>query len=476
MNIHLKKNLKFISLYNTFTEKERIEFRLFLKNENEGGRNYIQIIDSINFNNPGATVIKGSRSRITKWNRLSELQHLAEKFLTMKSFKEKSLITRYLLMKEYEKRKLLPLFENIYITHKKNISNKPVINFEADIINSIDKLYIDHLTKNSGIKKYELKASEINDYKLGIILIDLFEFVIETWIAKKTIQTSLNTLEKDLFYTFEFEKIYSNLLKNFHSQKKLLTLLKFLHQICLCIKDLNDSINFQKAKNFFFNELNTISSEKREKYYSFLITIGIEKLNLGHSLEVEDLFFIINKKFKEGFTSDIESKDLSLNNFLDYIHTALIINKVKWVNEFLKNFVSYLHSDVRVDLELYGKAILKFKVKDFKSCKILLYKIKRNSPYIFVDVFILKLKVLFELNFYDACHDELKKMNAYLRKKRQVNDLLIIYAKVFCKAYALLLKIFQNPTEKSINELQFLLSNEIMIGKKWIIEKLNYPA
>ena len=472
MNIRKKENLNFITLYNSFTEKERIEFRIFLQNEKESGRNYVQILDSINFNATGATGIFSSKSRITKWNRLSELQHLAEKFLTIRSYKEKSLINRYFLMKEYKDRKLYPLFEKTYKTHKKNILSKPVINYDANIINAIDILYTDYLLKNSDTKQFGGKLTEIAEYKLGVKFVNLLEYMIELWTRKINKPVTLSTFEEDIFKLFEIDKILLNLSNSFYTQNKMYPLINFLHHLSLCTKDLSDNLNFRKAKRIFFKELRFISPEKREKYYTFMILYGIEKYNRGFFEISEDLFFIIDQKLKEGFTSDLENKDLTLNNFRNYILIALNMNKLTWVNDFIKKYGPYLHHEIR-DLELFGKAILMFKANDFKSCKDLLLKIKKNNPYTFIDISVLKLKVLYELKLYDTCHDELKKTNEYLRKKRSVNDLLIIYSKLFCKAYALLLRIIQNPSEKNINEIQFLLSNELMIGKKWINEKLN---
>ncbi|MCB0728936.1 MAG: hypothetical protein KDD00_15835 [Ignavibacteriae bacterium] len=471
MNTDRKKNLKFIKLYKTFSEKEKIEFREFLKNEKENGRNYIQILDSIIVNETGKVEIGGAKSKVTKWNRFSELLHLAEKFIIIRSYKEKSLITGYLLMKEYEERKLFSSFENTYKTHRKNISDKAVMDYDINIIDSIENLHINILEKNSDVKQYQKNISELADFKLSFILVNLLEYVIEKWIWNNRKMTSDYKIEEDIIETFEFDKILLNLSERLTSQNGLYPTLKFLNHLRLCIKDFYENDNFENAKKIFFKELSNIAPEKREKYYSLLISIGIEKYNRGNSEAGEDLFLLINKKLNEGFTGDLENKDIMLNNFRNYIHIALNINKIKWVNDFIIKYGPYLQPEIRDDLILFGKAIVMNKNKDFKSCKELLDQIKRKNPYIFVDVSVLKIKVLFELNLHDKCFDELKKFNEYLRKERTVNELLIKYAKNFCKAFSLLLKINQNPVKKNILDLEIFLSRNVLIGKKWIIEK-----
>ena len=255
MNTDRKKNLKFIKLYKTFSEKEKIEFREFLKNEKENGRNYIQILDSISVNETGKVEIGGAKSKVTKWNRFSELLHLAEKFIIIRSYKEKSLITGYLLMKEYEERKLFSSFENTYKTHRKNISDKAVMDYDINIIDSIENLHINILEKNSDVKQYQKNISELADFKLSFILVNLLEYVIEKWIWNNRKMTSDYKIEEDIIETFEFDKILLNLSERLTSQNRLYPTLKFLNYLRLCIKDFNENDNFENAKKIFFKEL-----------------------------------------------------------------------------------------------------------------------------------------------------------------------------------------------------------------------------
>ena len=120
-----------------------------------------------------------------------------------------------------------------------------------------------------------------------------------------------------------------------------------------------------------------------------------------------------------------------------------------------------------------GLAILSFHEKKYLLCNELLSKIKKRNPYNFIDIFILKLNVLFELKDIVECHAELKKFKEYLRKEHTVQDLLRVYSNEFCKAISLLLKLNQSPTLKNLNDLQFLISTKVFIGKSWITLKMN---
>ena len=469
-----KNNLKFIALYNSFSEQEKEDFRDFLKDNNSGtSRNYVEILDSVKSDETGEIEIKGSRSSITRWNRFSELNHLAEKFIIKKTINSKNLLSRYILMKEYDNRGLNSSFENIYKTLKKETFGKSLNNFDQELNRLIESLYLEHMKKISSAKLFAEKLEEFNIGRLEILIINQLEFLIEMWIQRTVKQLNFNTFAMDIFEAFDFEKVISILSKRVDSKSDMRPTIRFLFYLYLSLNDLYDNLNYNKAQKIFVNDLKSISKEKRENYFSYLIFYGIEKQNLAVQGSLESLFYIINEKLKEGFTDDLENKDIALNNFRNYIHIALSLKKYKWVNSFINKYGQLLKPEIRDDLMKMGKAILMFEKKDFKNSLELLKQVQKKNPFNFIDVSVLKLKVLFELSNPDDCHDELRKLNEYLRKDRNVQDLLIIYARTFCKGYSLLLKVNQNPTKKNITELQFFLSKNLLIGKKWIEEKLN---
>lgn len=117
--------------------------------------------------------------------------------------------------------------------------------------------------------------------------------------------------------------------------------------------------------------------------------------------------------------------------------------------------------------------MLSFSKNDFQVCYRQLSKVKRKNTFLFVDVSLIKLKVLYELKRIDEAYDEVKKFKEYLRKDRQSDHMLFKNSREFCRAFTLLLRLKQNPTVKNLNELQYKLSKNIMNGRNWIILKMN---
>jgi hypothetical protein len=473
MSVVRKRNIKFLTLYNSFTETEKIEFSKFIKTGLNGNkRNYSKILSSLIIDKNGIVEISETESSRTRWNRLSELSLLADKFLIFKSKESDRFENKYLLLKEYDKRNLSSLYEHSYKSLIKEIKKEHVKNYDYNIIYKMDKIYLNQFKTTSDPKKFVKKLTQSNNLRAGTYLIELLEQLIEMWNKRAAGILNSKTLDEEIFESLDFEKILLLFSKNSGSKDVSYHIIKYLYLIYLSLISPKKNDNYNKAKRIFFRELKSISKEKRTKFYNYMMELILERANLGIKGAAEELFFILNKKLKEGLTDDIERKDLPVNKFRDYILTAIVLGKYKWANNFINKYGSLLHEDVRNDYVLLGKAFVTMHSGEFIICKELLSRIKMKNPFFHVDVSILKLKFLFELKNFDECYDELKRFNEYLRRERIIQDHLSVYAKAFCSAFSLLLKLNRNNNMNNLNDLQFLLSGKDLIGKKWIIKKM----
>ncbi|MBK8551612.1 MAG: hypothetical protein IPL53_11350 [Ignavibacteria bacterium] len=156
-----KRKLKFLTIFNTFSSKEKSEFQNYLKsNPNNSHRNYNQILSSLKTNDKGIIEVNGTDNSSTRWNRFSELNLLAEKFLLHKSIESDSITSSALLLKEYDRKKLPSSFMQKYKQLKKEISKIPVVNYDYNIISQLDMINLINLKKTArpeNWKKYSLK-------------------------------------------------------------------------------------------------------------------------------------------------------------------------------------------------------------------------------------------------------------------------------------------------------------------------------
>lgn len=468
-----KRKLKFLTLYNSFSQKEKSEFRnYFLKsNLSTSHRDYNRILSSMKINDRGIIDIDGNYNNTTRWNRFSELNLLAENFLLHKSIESESITKNGLLLKEFDRKKLPSPFRQKYMQLKKEISKVPFVNYDYNIISQLDKINLKNLKKNSRPEKLEKIFIETYNFRLGTFLFELLELMIEVNTRRKSKILVSDFIAEEIFSGLNIEKILTYLSDKSNSSNKLYPLIRFLYSLYLCDTEISERKSYLTAKKVFFRDLKSLNKEKRTIYYTYLINYNIDLLNNSIPGADKELFFLMNKKLKEGLIDDLKERNLYLNKFRNYIIIGINLKKYSWVSEIIKNYGAVLPSTVKENDILMGKSLLLFAKKNFVACNVLLGQIKKISPYYFIDVSVLKLKTLYELKNIDECHTELKKFKEYLRKDRIVNDHIIYYSKEFLRAFALLLKLNQNPSANNLNNLQYLLSKKNFIAKKWINAK-----
>ena len=469
-----KKKLKFITVYSTFSDTEKAEFTKFVKNGvNNKRNNYDKILNSLKINDNGDIEIKGSTSDVTRWNRFSELHKLADEFLILKSIEGNDLLNKFLLFKEYGKRNLFASFEQKYESIKNETSNSPLVNFDANTINQIERIYFNHLRAISDSKNLITKIFEAGISRNGFFIIELLENLIEISAIKGSKILNTISMDEKIYDNLNIEKILLHFKETSNSPHKIYYTIRFLHLVYSCNKDISSNEYYTEAKRILYKELKSISDDKREIYFISLINFKIAQLNNFIPGAVEELFSLMNKKLEEGLVDDFRNKNLPVNQFRDFILVGLNLKKYKWVSNFIDNYSIYLPEEIRHDYVCLAKARLSFSMKNYGSSYDSLKKVNKKNHMLFTDVTLLKLKVLFELNKSDESYDELKNFREYLRKDRDYDLMLFKNSREFCRAYSLLLKLKQNPTVKNLNDLQYMLSKKTMNGKNWVTKKMN---
>lgn len=465
-----KKKIKFFTLYDTFTEEERKQFKLFLSSPlfNQG-RKYIKILSYIESDRTVVFEFGNTKKEQTLWNRLSELTKLAERFLVIKASETETFEYRTLLLSELKKRNLNDHFEKQIIDLKSKLKDNLLTEMNIEEYLTICEKYLEHLKSIPDLPGFEEHFRETNNYKFAFFILEFLDCLIQLWEMKtsKSI-TSKNFLE-DILLNFDFEKILSFIKEKVND---LFPFAAFYYYVLCSLREPLNNKHYGNAKKIFEKELKLIPEEYRVKLYRNMMDYNLVVLNMGEHSARTELFNVMNKKLKEGLCGDIQDRDFARNKFRDYVLVSLDLGKFNWTEKFINKYGPKLPAEFREDNVNLGKAQLMFRKKEYQDCKEILKNVTKENPFHYIDASILKLKVSYELNEIDNCHQELRRLTGYLRKEHMVQEDLIKYSKKFCKAYILLLKLNQDSIEKNLTNLEFELSSGTRIGEKWIKEKI----
>ncbi|HMS35257.1 MAG TPA: hypothetical protein PKC91_14330 [Ignavibacteria bacterium] len=467
----------FLKKYSSFTENEKVEFTKFA---NSGlfsrKRDYTEMLISIKPDS--AAALKGkSISNQTKWNRYSELNKIADKFLLLKNVERNKLQESVLLLDEYRRRNLNSSFNQKYKNLINEYYEKPIVSYDLDLIYTTTNKNIDYVKTESGLKKYHYRVNEIRDNRKKMFLLETLLEMIDICILRGNGTEIPENLIEIIYKKQDLKQLISFINNDSGKPDKANQLIEFTYLLLQCFNGIDEKKNYEKAKKIFFRDMKSISQEYRFKFYYLLITYSLRVINSGEEKGHREFFYLINKKLKEGLVSDFNNNYYFANIVHDIIVNAIQLKKFNWVYKFIKDYSKYFSPSLKEDNINSFYAKINFEMKNFGLCIEFLNKINTRKPVFYIHVMFIRLKALFELQDYENCYIELRKLKEFLRKQRKIRRELITYTSDFCKALYWLLKMIDNQGSKNMDKIEFnfvqLISNRNFNGKKWIMLKKN---
>lgn len=465
-----KRKIKFLTLYDTFTETERKHFMLFVSSPLfNGGRHYTDILEDIESHRFRYLELTEMKTDRTLWNRLSELTKLAERFLVIRSAEQESYAYDLLLLKEFKKRKLDDYFRKTVEKLLPEIKVTLPVTLKSKVFFETSELYQEYLKSRTEDKEFEVQFREAGDYKMAFFILDLLERLVELWERKLSNSIESNLYLEELYNTLDIKSMLPYIKANVSD---IYPLTAFYYNLYNALKDPLNTKHYRTAKNIFFRELDFLPDERKERIYSSLMEYNIELHNRFVPGADKELFRLMNKKLQDGLYADIQDTNFTTNHFRDYFYVALSLNKLDWIENFIVEFGPKLPKEFRSDLIMMVKVTMMIKNKQLSEAKAQIKKVKRVNPFAYVDISQLKLIVFYELGEIDECYKELRRLIEYLRTEHKVQHDLIKFTRIFCDSFHLLLKLRENPTRKNLNDLQFDLNKGNITGRRWIKTKM----
>jgi len=467
----LKRKIKFFTLYDTFSEAEKKQFKLFITSHLfSRGRKYTRILKYIEIDRTVFFEFGNTIKERTLWNRLSELTKLAEKFLVLKAAESETAEYNKLLLSELKKRNLNDYYEKKINDYRSELENALVKEMRLEEYLNVNSEYFNYLNSLPDSKITGEQFLRTNDFKFSLFILGMLDFLIQIEELKKVKSLASGNYLEEILLKFNFSEILKFIKENVSD---IYPLVAFHFHIYNSMKEPLKQTHYKKAKKIFENDLTQIPENYRMNFYNKLIYINLDLINLQETSHYTELFRLINSKLKEGLFSDIEDKNFDKNEFRNYILVALSLKKYKWIENFIDKFGSKLPAEFRDDSIYFGNALLLYHKKEYLQSLELLNKLKKTNPYFYIDASRLKLKVSYDLNQIDDCYIELRRIMEFMRQDRKVQFLLIKYTKEFCRSYRLLLNLKQNPTKKNLLNLEFELNKGKLAGRRWIKKKIS---
>lgn len=463
-------SVKFLRIYETFSQKEKKDFYLFVNSPYfNNKRNYTELLKKINTDESFLTNILSEKKRSTVWNRLSELTSLAEKFLILKELENNIHYNDKFLLQQLLDRRIFSIFLSKCEKVIEKGKNSPI---EHSRFEQLGELYI--MKSKLAFYKNDLNGISENyslssEYLTVDLLIKVLHRLSEIYFQKINNLHYKNSGIDELINSIDFEK-YLDFLNRSSSKFYYHVLLSYNLYKFMTAPSENVEL-YLKSVEIFKNKMKDLSTYYKTDYYSVLINSGIHLRNLKKLKDDRIIFSLFEAKLKEGITDDISEKDFNLNRFGDYVIIALNLNKISWVEKFIEDYSNLLPEKYKENEINFVMALLEFKKKRYSEALEYQSKVKKSSNIFYILSTRLSIKANYLLGNYDNCFTEIERLKKFISKHKNSPFNQINTTPHFLKTFISLLKYKSNPDRKNREELEFLLNEkEEFVEKAWIKE------
>ena len=296
---------------------------------------------------------------------MAEMNKQIERFLIHSRLEKEENLKRILLAEEYGKRhettRLTKLAEEVNkdLEKKKNKSSQDY--FYLSYLNDL-LYYLPGAQHHSNTIEHPLIKA--NDY------LDQF-YLLGKWRYKSELKGRTKTLKEDEVISVELE-----LLEKLSSHKSI-PAIKFYQEI---LKEGDDGITeeaFNKLKNKYVAQQDSLSIKDNKLIYLYLLNILIRMYFKGNNHLVKNVFEL----YKVGIKNEllIHNGRISDKTFGNIVITGNTIQEFDYISQFVKEKSSYLKHDQQLDGKTWGIAHLHFSKKEYEKTIDLLWPYKFNS-------------------------------------------------------------------------------------------------
>lgn len=479
---------KLFQVIRTFSAEEFKEFRKLVNSPffNKEGDYILRFVDYIKKYHPelrGDTLKKETIFRklypgrkyedVTMRKISSVTQKLAETFLIQKNLYKKELDTELLLMEECTTRGLGDLFEKKAAALEKELYSDTEVNascfdriskFEETVYNYYLTHPKDHLASEHHIKHGE-------NFIINSIIRSLHLYqdlrVSRTshnqFNEKQTVEVFIENFNRDKMLRFLEEKKID--------KKYIVEIFYFLLKANL---NPEDDESYYELKDAIFSNFSKFEKNFKIRTLSFFLNnLCTEKIKLGRRDFYHEIFENYKIMLEHGLYVNPGNNYFHLAIYRAILITAVSINEIKWLEEFIEKYRDTLQPDLRENLINYAYGYLYYYKKEYEKSLTYFNKVK-------FDIFLFKLDVknFMLMTYYTLGHIEealalIDTYKHFLSDNQMISANMNEIATNFVNFVSALLKIRNGKGDKiSAEMLKKKIEDTAIVGfKMWLLEK-----
>lgn len=398
---------------------------------------------------------------------MSNLQSLAEEFLTYQGFKKDTLIKKKYLIDELNSMGARKHAEKVLSEGLKDIAKMTPEQPDDYLGMYYMAFYKRYLYSTQFVVNKNNKPDEsiYDDQKYFI-----YHFLL------RTLESYFYHLNQKQIINYEPKLIFLDEIIIFlENNPEFLDLhmlnITFLRVLLLKNNDIKD---YYRLKKVFYDSFNKI--DKKDVFNTISIIINYCQKNYSAT---EDEIFLVEKfdilKFavENNLNTFEKIEGFDVSRFSNIVSTAIEFNKAEWAENFIKQYGKELNPETKDYKVAFANAMVLSAKNEYDEALICLSKLK--NPATSTDKFnlkILQLRIYYEINYFDQANSTADSFRHLIQNDKVLPESYKEYYKNFYSIYIKLLSLKLKNDKSGIIEIkEKLKTTKNIVFKRWLIEK-----
>jgi hypothetical protein len=403
---------------------------------------------------------------------ISDLMRLCEEYLAYNRFINEPMDEKILLLKEYNNRGLVPLFNTSLKRSELKLEKSGV----SSSTFFLDRMFIERekIDHNINVDRQKINGDLLlknGEYLISFFLLGLMNTAHDINVHKDlyNMQYELNLTEKFL-ENFNIENFIGTLKKSKYEYTDVIEIYYLMFKANLNIED-EGSYNLFKKR--FYDNIAIFNNEEKYELYLKLESIVIQKIERGNTEMYHELFDIYKNLIKSGLYRSPDTLFMRIEMFRNILFTGLTIKEYDWTEKFVNSYVDELSPEFRDNMRNQALAYIYFDKKQYEEALKYIKKINFDIIVQKADVKIMMLKLYYELSLFDSAYSLCDTFSKFIHKNKNVSELFKVRYIEFLKIYRKLINKKSGVSEEPPGDIEFELQNsKHILSRKWFCEKI----
>ncbi|MBK8550480.1 MAG: hypothetical protein IPL53_05215 [Ignavibacteria bacterium] len=234
---------------------------------------------------------------------------------------------------------------------------------------------------------------------------------------------------------------------------------------------------YKKIKDLIFKNSDLLNRDLLLYYIKRLNVFCILENTTGVLDMRRDLFENYKFLFENKLFCLEDTPDLGILDYRAILFNALKINEIEWAEKFIDESRDQIMVDSRDNFFNFGYSVLLFNKKNYSGALDHISMIKNESLPVTVDIYVLKIKLFYELGFFDSALSVADSFRHFLKGNNLISDYLASHHNIFLNFFRSVSKLRKDTSKIKANKLQDEIQNTAHVrDKDWLINKIEELA